>query len=84
MMFFATVAFIKVVGAKRNKPKRPPWPARIRSLRDPGWTRSEVLDFAGREVVRAAAMLVAWGEPHRAHAFLLRMDELARASRTAP
>ena len=28
-------------------------------------------------MVRAAAWLVAWGEPHRAEAFLLRMDELA-------
>ena len=28
-------------------------------------------------MVRAAAMLVAWGDPRRARAFLLRMDELA-------
>jgi len=50
---------------------------RIAALHDPGWTREQVLDFAGREVVRAATLLVAWGEPRRAAAFLLRMDELA-------
>jgi soluble lytic murein transglycosylase len=50
---------------------------RIRALRDPGATRDQVLDFTDREVVRAAVMLVAWGEPRRAHAFILRMDELA-------
>ena len=51
--------------------------ARIRALRDPAATRAQVLDFTGREVVRAAVMLVAWGDPRRAHAFILRMDELA-------
>jgi soluble lytic murein transglycosylase len=50
---------------------------RIRAARDPGATRDQVLDFTDREVVRAAVMLVAWGEPRRAHAFILRMDELA-------
>jgi soluble lytic murein transglycosylase len=51
--------------------------ARIRALHDPGATRDQVLDFTDREVVRAAVILVAWGEPRRAHAFILRMDELA-------
>jgi soluble lytic murein transglycosylase len=51
--------------------------ARIRALHDPGATRDQVLDFTDREVVRAAVMLVAWGDPRRAHAFILRMDELA-------
>jgi soluble lytic murein transglycosylase len=51
--------------------------ARIRAARDPGATRDQVLDFTDREVVRAAVLLVAWGEPRRAHAFILRMDELA-------
>jgi soluble lytic murein transglycosylase len=51
--------------------------ARIRGLRDPGWSRTQVLDLAGRELVRAATILVAWGEPRRATPFLLRMDELA-------
>jgi len=50
---------------------------RILALRDPPYTRDQVLAFTEREVVRAAAMLVAWGDPHRARAFLLRMDELA-------
>ena len=50
---------------------------RITALRDPGYSREQVLEFTDREVVRAAAMLVAWSDPHRARAFLLRMDELA-------
>jgi soluble lytic murein transglycosylase len=50
---------------------------RIRAQHDPGATRDQVLDFTDREVVRAAVLLVAWGEPRRAHAFILRMDELA-------
>lgn len=50
---------------------------RIDALHDPGWTREAVLAFTGREVVRAAAWLVAWGDPPRARVFLLRMDELA-------
>ena len=40
-------------------------------------SRDQVLAFTDREVVRAAAMLVAWNDPHRARTFLLRMDELA-------
>jgi soluble lytic murein transglycosylase len=50
---------------------------RIDALRDPAWTRDAVFAFTGHEVVRAAAWLVAWGDPYRARAFLLRMDELA-------
>lgn len=50
---------------------------RIKALRDPAWTHDGVLAFTGHEVVRAAAWLVAWGDPQRARAFLLRMDELA-------
>jgi peptidoglycan lytic transglycosylase len=51
--------------------------ARINAVQDPSFTRDQVLAFTDREVVRAAAMLVAWNDPHRARAFLLRMDELA-------
>ncbi len=51
--------------------------ARIRAARDPGWTPTRALDFAGSENARAAALLVAWGEPRRARAFVLRLDELA-------
>jgi len=50
---------------------------RITSLHDPGYVREQALGFTDREVVRAAALLVAWNDPHRARAFLLRMDELA-------
>jgi soluble lytic murein transglycosylase len=51
---------------------------RITALHDPAYTRQQVLEFTDREVVRAAAMLIAWNDPHRARAFLLRIDELAR------
>ncbi len=51
--------------------------ARIRSARDPGWTPARALDFAGSENARAASLLVGWGEPRRARAFILRLDELA-------
>ncbi len=44
--------------------------ARIRALRDPVATRAQGLAFAGHEVARAAALLVAWGEPRRARPFL--------------
>jgi len=54
--------------------------ARIRALRDPGWTQDTVLAFTGHEVVRAAAWLVAWGDIQHARLFLLRMDELAPIS----
>ena len=50
---------------------------RINAVQDPSFSRDQVLAFTDREVVRAAAMLVAWNDPHRARAFLLRMDELA-------
>jgi soluble lytic murein transglycosylase len=50
---------------------------RITALRDPAWTRGAALAFTEHEVVRAAAWLVAWGEPRRARSFLLRMDEIA-------
>ncbi|MEJ1976475.1 MAG: lytic transglycosylase domain-containing protein [Acetobacteraceae bacterium] len=51
--------------------------ARIRAARDPVWDPARALDFAGRETARAAALLVEWGEPRRARAFLLRLDDLA-------
>lgn len=51
--------------------------ARITALRDPPGSRAQALGLTQREVVRAAALLVAWGVPERAQAFLLRMDELA-------
>ena len=51
--------------------------ARIGRLRDPVWTPDTAIGFAGHEVVRAAAWLIAWGDPARARAFLTRMDELA-------
>ncbi|MBV9653783.1 MAG: lytic transglycosylase domain-containing protein [Acetobacteraceae bacterium] len=51
--------------------------ARIRDLADPPWTREQVSAFVDSELVRAATLLTAWGEPRRAAAFLLRADELA-------
>jgi soluble lytic murein transglycosylase len=50
---------------------------RILALHDPGWIKDTALAFTGHEVVRAAAWLIAWGDPQRARGFLTRMDELA-------
>ena len=38
---------------------------------------TQALDLAGRELARAAAILVSWGVPRRAAPFLLRLDEIA-------
>ncbi|HEX5326365.1 MAG TPA: hypothetical protein VFW75_06830, partial [Acetobacteraceae bacterium] len=51
--------------------------ALIRSARDPAFTRDQAWAFTAHELVRAAAILVAWGEPGRARAFLLRMNDVA-------
>ena len=50
---------------------------RIDALRDPEASPAEALDFAGRELARAAALLAGWGEPRRAQAFLLRLEHVA-------
>ena len=50
---------------------------RIAKLSDPTWTRDTAIAFTEHEVLRAAAWLVAWGDPQRAQVFLTRMDELA-------
>jgi soluble lytic murein transglycosylase len=49
--------------------------ARIRADHDPPFAKDQVLGLAGREFARAALLLVGWGEPRRAHSFLLRLDE---------
>jgi soluble lytic murein transglycosylase len=51
--------------------------ARIAKLSDPTWTRDTAIAFTEHEVLRAAAWLIAWGDPSRARVFLTRMDELA-------
>ena len=38
---------------------------------------ARALDLAGRELARAAAILVGWGEPRRAAVFLLRLDDIS-------
>jgi soluble lytic murein transglycosylase len=50
---------------------------RIDKLSDPTWTRDAAIAFTQHEVLRAAAWLIAWGDPSRARVFLTRMDELA-------
>jgi soluble lytic murein transglycosylase len=49
--------------------------ARILALRDPAWTPPQAVTFLGRELARAAMVLVAWGEPWRARPFLLRLQD---------
>jgi soluble lytic murein transglycosylase len=50
---------------------------RIRAAADPAWQPGQALDFAGREVARAAVMLVGWGDARRARPFLLQLEALA-------
>ena len=50
---------------------------RILNVPTPGWTTEEALDFAGREVARASAFLVAWNEPRRAYNFLMDLGPIA-------
>ena len=50
---------------------------RIRALHDPVWDPAQALEFAGRELARAAAYLVGWGARQRAQAFLLRLADIA-------
>ena len=52
--------------------------ARIRGAQDPAWSVEQAAAFTGRELARAAVLLMAWGEPRRARAFLQRLDETAR------
>ena len=49
--------------------------ARIRTAHDPAWTVEQATALIGQDLARAAALLVAWGEPRRAKAFLLRLAE---------
>jgi len=51
--------------------------ARIMATPAPAWSTTDALDFAGREVARAAAMLVAWNQPRRAYGFLLDIGLIA-------
>jgi len=51
--------------------------ARIRGAQDPKADQSRLAHFAGRELVRAAALLIGWGEPRRARFFLLRINDVA-------
>jgi soluble lytic murein transglycosylase len=51
--------------------------ARIITLQDPAWTSQQALDFAGRELPRAAALLVSWGERVHARPFLAAISTLA-------
>jgi soluble lytic murein transglycosylase len=51
--------------------------ARIDQSADPVWTAQDALDFAGRELPRAAVMMVAWGDPDHARPFLQQAEALA-------
>jgi soluble lytic murein transglycosylase len=51
--------------------------ARILATPAPAWSTTDALDFAGREVARAAALLVAWNQPRRAYGFLLDIGLIA-------
>jgi soluble lytic murein transglycosylase len=48
----------------------------IRVARDPQPDAQRMQEFAGRELVRAVAILTQWGDPGRARTFLLRVVEV--------
>lgn len=50
--------------------------ARIAAMPDPAWDSARALEFAGRELARAAEALVSYGDAHRAQVFLLRLTEI--------
>ncbi len=50
---------------------------RIRSVQPLPVDSNRALELAGREVARAAAYLIGWGESRRAQAFLFRLDDIA-------
>ncbi len=50
---------------------------RLAVAHDPDFTCDQAWTFVAHELVRAAAILLAWGEPGRARTFLLRMAEVA-------
>lgn len=54
---------------------------RVRAARDPAWDASRAVLFAGQDAARAALLLVSWGEPGRARAFL---QSLATEAPDAP
>ncbi len=49
--------------------------ARVKARQDPSWSQAQAAAFAARELVRASATLVAWGEKRRAASFLLQVAE---------
>jgi soluble lytic murein transglycosylase len=51
--------------------------AHVSAARDPAADAGRALELAGRELARAAALLVAWGEPRRAVPFLLQLHDIA-------
>ncbi len=55
--------------------------ARIVATRDPSWDRGAGRRVRSGELARAAVWLVAWGEPGRAAAFLLRLGAICRPPR---
>jgi soluble lytic murein transglycosylase len=50
---------------------------RILGLPEPGWDSKRVIGLVGREMGRAALLLIAWGEPLRARTFLMRLDAIS-------
>lgn len=50
---------------------------RILGVQQPGWDEKRVIGLVGREMGRAALMLVAWGDPLRARTFLMRLDAIS-------
>ena len=72
-----TSTFYGQLAAHALEPGERAFAARVAAARDPQADGSRALDLAGRELARAATLLVAWGEPRRAAAFLLQLYEVS-------
>ena len=72
-----TSTFYGQLAAHALDPNERAFAARVAAARDPQADGGRALDLAGRELARAAALLVAWGEPRRAAPFLLQLYEIS-------
>ena len=69
--------FYGQLGALKSGDTAPTLAARITATLDPPADPLRMMDWAGRELARAATRLAEWGEARRAQPFLLRLDEVA-------
>nr|WP_321985430.1 lytic transglycosylase domain-containing protein [uncultured Lichenicoccus sp.] len=68
--FYGQAALAKADGGHADS-----LPAALAALHDPAWSTGDAVAYAGQDLARAAAFLVACRDPHHARLFLLRLDQ---------